>query len=648
MKIQLNKISYLIIVFITILLVCGLNAQSYQNLGAFSGDSRSYGTAISSNGTIIVGWGYRPDGSGGTITEAFQWTESTGIIGLGHIVGIHSEANGISDDGNVIVGTSYFNAFRWTAGTGMVGIGSLPGGGGDALAYGISPNGLVIVGSSWTALGIEAFRWTSSGGMVGLGHLGAASGVYNSSAKDASGDGSVIVGSSLTASSTTEAFRWTSSSGMVGLGYLTGGNFSYAGAVSSDGTVIVGGSRNSNGKIEAYRWTSGTGMIGLGDLAGGTTNGSATGVSADGRIIVGTSDGGGQNAFVWDSVFGMRSLHYVMTNDYRMNIPLGTTFAEATALSSDGNSFVVNTGISPNFTAARLDIRNLNLVGQTMNPIGGSIRLYNGERVTGYGVINGTVDALGSSVYVTNLLGQTLTVNGGFTGNGTINKTGDGKVVAMGTSTHNGTVNVVEGIFQILGTMNGSVFNLSGGTLIGSASLGDVSVSSGGTLSSGDTPSVLSINNLTFGNGGIYDWKINNFTGTATNNWDFINVSGLLDITATAGSPFSLQVKTLDSFNSPGLAQNWNMNVDQAWKILSAGSINGFAANKFNIDLTGFQNPLGTGGFFISQVGNDLFLNYDHLAAIPEPSSWILLSLSMLLLIPVRKKILVKLKSRIL
>ncbi len=169
---------------------------------------------------------------------------------------------------------------------------------------------------------------------------------------------------------------------------------------------------------------------------------------------------------------------------------------------------------------------------------------------------------------------------------------------------------------------------LNSGTLAGTGTLTTaLTVDNGSVIAPGNSPGNINVATLTFGSLGTYAWEINNFTGTATNNWDFINVSGVLDITATAGSPFTLQLATLDAFNAAGLAQNWDMNVDQAWKILTAGSINGFAADKFSIDLSSFQNPIHpTGGFYVSQVGNDLYLNYNHLATIPEPSTYALLT----------------------
>jgi probable HAF family extracellular repeat protein len=92
---------------------------------------------------------------------------------LGTLGGDESEANGVSADGSVVVGSAYnaagqWRAFRWTAAGGMQDLGTLPGGGGSE-AYGVSADGSVVVGSARNAAGKwRAFRWTAAGGMQDL------------------------------------------------------------------------------------------------------------------------------------------------------------------------------------------------------------------------------------------------------------------------------------------------------------------------------------------------------------------------------------------------------------------------------------------------------------------------------------------------
>ena len=84
---------------------------------------------------------------------------------------------------------------------------------------------------------------------------------------------------------------------------------------------------------------------GLGGLPGSFSS-SATGVSADGSVVVGNSNSAnGHEAFIWNSRQGMRSLREILTNDYGLDLT-GWTL-EATGISADGLT-IVGTGLNPN------------------------------------------------------------------------------------------------------------------------------------------------------------------------------------------------------------------------------------------------------------------------------------------------------------
>jgi len=87
-------------------------------------------------------------------------------------------------------------------------------------------------------------------------------------------------------------------------------------------------------------------MVGLGDLAGGNFASGATGVSADGSVVVGVgSSASGLEAFIWDATNGMRSLEDVLTNVYSLNLT-GWTLQYANGISADGLT-IVGYGINP-------------------------------------------------------------------------------------------------------------------------------------------------------------------------------------------------------------------------------------------------------------------------------------------------------------
>jgi uncharacterized membrane protein len=112
-----------------------------------------------------------------------------------------------------------------------------------------------------------------------------------------SGDGSVVIG--LTYSSpdwdSTGAFYWTESEGARVLSTLGGAESWVFKGISVDGSVIVGASQNAAGEWRAVRWRRVQGQYRIEDLnqtyaaslANGSVLRSAHGMSPDGRYIVG-------------------------------------------------------------------------------------------------------------------------------------------------------------------------------------------------------------------------------------------------------------------------------------------------------------------------------------------------------------------------
>lgn len=330
---------------------------SFTNLGVLPGWEASVARAVSADGSVVAGYNY--EFSTGN-SRAFRWTRAAGMQDLGALPGGNrSFAYGVNGDGSVIVGFSdgstFANtrAFRWTSAGGMQDLGTLPGGN-RSFAYGVDGDGSVVVGYSSAPFGstppAHAFRWTSAGGMQ---DLGVRPGATESFAYGVSADGSVVVGGSHTPAlaghypASTYAFRWTSSGGMQDLGVLPNVQFSSGLGVSGDGAVVVGTFSYSSGYSHAFRWTSATGMVDL--VAVGGDDARSNSASGDGSAVVGM---GAYRAILWTPPWTPpRGMVDLTTYLPMLGVNLaGWTLSEATGISADGSVIV---GYGPFNGAAR-------------------------------------------------------------------------------------------------------------------------------------------------------------------------------------------------------------------------------------------------------------------------------------------------------
>jgi len=118
--------------------------------------------------------------------------------------------------------------------------------------------------------------------------------------------------------------------------------------------------------------------------------------------------------------------------------------------------------------------------------------------------------------------------------------------------------------FQLLGgthlfqnnlivTNNGTLAGV--GNIVVNGGAGQTIIASGGVLSPGNSPGVLTNSGtLVFNGGGTYLWQVNNFTGGAgaTSGWDLLQVLGALTNAATAGTPFNINIASLTAGNAAG------------------------------------------------------------------------------------------------
>lgn len=307
-----------------------ITGGTITNIGVIPGGSHGFIRGLSGDGSTVAATGW----TSGFQQRAVMWTSGGGLVNLGvhpssTISSASSRAEGISADGSVIVGqasvmlsSSVIRAMRYTAGGGFEDLGnpldSLSSSAADA-----NGDGSVVVGT----LNINrAFRWTSATGMVDIGNL---PGATTTNANAVSDDGNVITGISGG-----HAFHWTSVNGMVDIG--TSGVASQGLDISNDGNVIVGSMRPLGSGDKAFRWTSATGMVSLGFLPGGNASFSLA-TNEDGSVIVGRGSAYGSNtnqAFMWTQGLGMVDLNVYLPS---VGVDLtGWTLREAQAVSADG------------------------------------------------------------------------------------------------------------------------------------------------------------------------------------------------------------------------------------------------------------------------------------------------------------------------
>jgi autotransporter-associated beta strand protein/T5SS/PEP-CTERM-associated repeat protein len=222
------------------------------------------------------------------------------------------------------------------------------------------------------------------------------------------------------------------------------------------------------------------------------------------------------------------------------------------------------------------------------------------------------------------LLAAVIGDNGGPT---SLAKSGSGVWTLTGSSTYTGETNVGVGTLQVDGSIATSSLTTvqSWGTLSGTGTVGALTIASGGTVAPGNSPGTLSAGDTTFGSGGRFLWEINSVDGTAGSGvgWDLLSISGALNIAATAGSPFTISLVSLDLFNGAGELGNFNDSSTYYFVFASTtDGVSGFSADKFVIDTEGFQNAF-TGNWSVELIGNDLNLVYTAAAsAVPEPSTY--------------------------
>ncbi|MAG29729.1 MAG: hypothetical protein CL908_02405 [Deltaproteobacteria bacterium] len=194
---------------------------------------------------------------------------------------------------------------------------------------------------------------------------------YN--AIDAAGDRHVGM---LRSSPTDEAYLWERATSSRGLGFLPGGSESEAHGISASGRVVVGSSESNTtgaGVQEAFRWHPDFGMHSLEPIQGGAQRESVALATSDANVVAGWyRSGPGQTAaFLWTPAIGRVDLASHLTTHYGLVSELvGWTLEKATHLSADG-TIIAGIGLDPlgNVDSWVVDLNGPDVVELRMRPI---------------------------------------------------------------------------------------------------------------------------------------------------------------------------------------------------------------------------------------------------------------------------------------
>ncbi|MCG7509059.1 autotransporter domain-containing protein [Mesorhizobium retamae] len=307
----------------------------------------------------------------------------------------------------------------------------------------------------------------------------------------------------------------------------------------ANGATLTLSGANSIGLNSPISGDGGLLVDGIGVTLGGANNFNGGVELRAGDLMVYTNSSLGTGTL---SVTGNASLATITTG-----LVLNNTIdlaSGATLTAADFADLILSGTIGGTGSLAMDGTRKLVLTGD--NTFAGATTINAGTVQLGDGGGTGSVagDIVNNSALIVDRSGE-ATLAGVISGTGTVTKTGTGTLILSGSNTtgsqYSGTTTVSQGILRVEGTFgdtagNAAVVNVAGGgTLQGSGTIaGDVAVQSGGMLSAGASPGMLTIaGDLTLDAGSIsvFEFGTPNVAGGPTN--DLVTVGGNLTMDGT-------------------------------------------------------------------------------------------------------------------
>ncbi len=410
------------------------------------------------------------------------------------------------------------------------------------------------------------------------------------------------------------------SAGRGSIGYIAAGTATIDGTGSAwynTGYLYVG-SGGGNGHLVVQNGgivTSNSGEIGLDNAYGNlvlTGTGSRWDVSTN--INVGHNGGTGILELIGQSILNVSSgsgtitlgvgpgSHGTLMIGESEYSPYGGTVNAGTITDGGGNALVqFDTGATK---ASPYYLTKDGTSSGTNVQITGNVTVSN---YAGYNVLGGTNTYTGGTV----LYGGTLVAASN-------NALGTGNISFSG-----GRLSIASGV-----VISNPVSFSGSATLGGNGTWGSpIAVTGGVDLAPGNSVGLLTFSSgTTWGVGGIYDVEVQTAGGARGTGYDSIDVTGGLTFSATLGSPFTLRLISLDGSGNPGNVGDFNSSIGYAWLIAHTDGITGFNVAAIQIQTTNFTNSIGAGGFYVTTVGNDVYLNF---SPVPEPSTYLLMLLGL-------------------
>jgi autotransporter-associated beta strand protein len=256
------------------------------------------------------------------------------------------------------------------------------------------------------------------------------------------------------------------------------------------------------------------------------------------------------------------------------------------------------------------------------NTFTGGVEIEDGTLVAGH------ANALGASNTVTITKGK-LEVENGITLAPTTLTAGDSeKTMIGGRGTLNDAVTIGSGNGEVdvISVGDGISSSLSNSSTQQQVSLGD-RANAIGTFTVSDT--------LTLATGGVYDWEVSDFTGSAGSDWDLLKFD-TLTISATSANPFVINVMGLASDGTAGAMAGGNVwgsyQTTSGFKFMEAtGNGSGYSASagvvdKFSVVSNNWAhyNDQHLHNWDVWYDGSGAF--YLQYSAVPEPSTYMMIT----------------------